>query len=73
VDALKTISGERMSPRLQIYDERHHPRECNHPSPWPRRSRLDWGRPVGLTVAKDGSLLVSEDGNNTIWRITYKK
>ena len=32
-----------------------------------------WGRPVGLTVAKDGALLVSEDGNNSIWRITYKK
>ncbi|MFZ0711768.1 MAG: hypothetical protein WAM53_17145, partial [Terrimicrobiaceae bacterium] len=32
-----------------------------------------WGRPVGLTVAKDGALLVSEDGNNTIWRISYKK
>jgi glucose/arabinose dehydrogenase len=32
-----------------------------------------WGRPVGLTVAKDGSLLVSEDANNTIWRITYGK
>ena len=32
-----------------------------------------WGRPVGLTVAKDGALLVSEDGNNTIWRVTYKK
>jgi glucose/arabinose dehydrogenase len=32
-----------------------------------------WGRPVGLTVAKDGSLLVSEDGNNTIWRVSYKK
>lgn len=32
-----------------------------------------WGRPVGLTVAKDGSLLVSEDGNNSIWRISYPK
>ena len=32
-----------------------------------------WGRPVGLTVAKDGALFVSEDGNNSIWRITYKK
>jgi glucose/arabinose dehydrogenase len=32
-----------------------------------------WGRPVGLTVAKDGARLVSEDGNNTIWRVTYKK
>lgn len=30
-----------------------------------------WGRPVGIAVAKDGSLLVSEDGNGTIWRITY--
>lgn len=32
-----------------------------------------WGRPVGLTVARDGSLLVSEDGNNVIWRVSYKK
>ncbi len=32
-----------------------------------------WGRPVGLTVAQDGSLLVSEDGNDSIWRITYNK
>jgi glucose/arabinose dehydrogenase len=30
-----------------------------------------WGRPVGVTVAKDGALLVSEDGNGTIWRITH--
>ena len=30
-----------------------------------------WGRPVGITVAKDGSLLFSEDGNNTIWRVSY--
>jgi glucose/arabinose dehydrogenase len=30
-----------------------------------------WGRPVGVTVAKDGALLVSEDGNNTIWRVTH--
>ncbi len=32
-----------------------------------------WGRPVGLTVAKDGSLLFSEDGNKTIWRVTYSR
>lgn len=31
-----------------------------------------WGRPVGLLVLSDGSLLVSEDGNNTVWRISYK-
>ncbi|MFL6531521.1 MAG: PQQ-dependent sugar dehydrogenase [Chthoniobacterales bacterium] len=30
-----------------------------------------WGRPVGVTVAKDGSLLFSEDGNDTIWRVSY--
>lgn len=30
-----------------------------------------WGRPVGVTVAKDGSLLVSDDGSNTIWRVSY--
>jgi len=32
-----------------------------------------WGRPVGVVVAHDGSLLVSEDGNGTIWRISYQK
>jgi glucose/arabinose dehydrogenase len=26
-----------------------------------------WGRPVGVAVARDGALLVSEDGNGTIW------
>lgn len=31
-----------------------------------------WGRPVGVAVARDGSLLVSEDGNGTIWRVTYR-
>ena len=28
-----------------------------------------WGRPVGVAVAHDGALLVSEDGNGTLWRI----
>ena len=32
-----------------------------------------YGRPVGVTVMADGSLLVADDGGNTIWRITYKK
>ncbi len=31
-----------------------------------------WGRPVGVTVTQDGSLLVSEDGNGTVWRIARK-
>lgn len=30
-----------------------------------------WARPVGIAVAQDGSLLVGEDGNGTIWRIHY--
>ena len=30
-----------------------------------------WGRPVGLAVDKDGALLVSEDGNGTIWRVSF--
>jgi glucose/arabinose dehydrogenase len=30
-----------------------------------------WGRPVGVTVAPDGSLLVTDDASNSIWRITY--
>jgi glucose/arabinose dehydrogenase len=29
-----------------------------------------WGRPVGVAQAKDGSLIFSEDGNGTIWRVT---
>lgn len=30
-----------------------------------------WGRPVGVTVAADGSLLVSDDGSDRIWRVRY--
>lgn len=29
-----------------------------------------WGRPVGVAVS-DGSVIVTEDGNGSIWRITY--
>jgi glucose/arabinose dehydrogenase len=29
-----------------------------------------YGRPVGVTVLKDGSLLVADDAGNRIWRIT---
>jgi glucose/arabinose dehydrogenase len=31
-----------------------------------------WGRPVGVAVAKDGSLLVTDDGSRSIWRVTYE-
>jgi glucose/arabinose dehydrogenase len=30
-----------------------------------------WGRPVGATVARDGSLLVTDDGSKSIWRVSY--
>ena len=30
-----------------------------------------WGRPVGVANAPDGSLLVTDDGSNSIWRIDY--
>jgi glucose/arabinose dehydrogenase len=30
-----------------------------------------WGRPVGITVAQDGSLLITDDGSNSVWRISY--
>jgi glucose/arabinose dehydrogenase len=29
-----------------------------------------WGRPVGAVVAKDGSLLISDDGGNLVYRIS---
>jgi glucose/arabinose dehydrogenase len=31
-----------------------------------------WGRPVGVAVTRDGSLLVSDDGSGSIWRVTYR-
>jgi hypothetical protein len=34
--------------------------------------RSVWGRPVGVAVARDGALLVTEDGNSTLWRIAYE-
>ncbi len=30
-----------------------------------------WGRPVGVAVAKDGALLVTDDGSKTVWRVSY--
>lgn len=32
-----------------------------------------YGRPVGVVFLTDGSLLVTDDAGNTIWRVTYKK
>jgi len=30
-----------------------------------------WGRPVGVATAPDGSLMVTDDGSNSIWRVSY--
>lgn len=30
-----------------------------------------WGRPVGVAVGNDGSLFVTDDGSNSIWRVSY--
>lgn len=32
-----------------------------------------WGRPVGLAVAKDGSLLIADDAGMAVWRVSYGK
>jgi glucose/arabinose dehydrogenase len=37
---------------------------------WLRPDGSSWGRPVGVTVAADGSLLVSDDRGGFIYRIT---
>ena len=31
-----------------------------------------WGRPVGILQLGDGSLLISDDGGNKIWRVVYR-
>ena len=31
-----------------------------------------WGRPVGVSVAGDGALLVSDDGSGSIWRVIFR-
>ena len=30
-----------------------------------------WGRPVGVTTGKDGSLFVTDDGSRSVWHVTY--
>jgi len=32
-----------------------------------------YGRPVAVTVMNDGSILVNDDGSNTIWKVAVKK
>ena len=30
-----------------------------------------WGRPVGVAIANDGSLFVTDDGTRSVWHVTY--
>jgi glucose/arabinose dehydrogenase len=32
-----------------------------------------YGRPVGVTVAPDGALLVADDAGGKVWRVSAKK
>lgn len=32
-----------------------------------------WGRPVGVLQLADGSILVSDDGGNRVWRVSYSR
>ena len=32
-----------------------------------------WGRPVGVAVAKDGALMVTDDASGTVWRVAHAK
>ncbi len=31
-----------------------------------------WGRPVGVAVAQDGALFVTDDGSGSIWRVSHE-
>ncbi len=35
-------------------------------------NRSVWGRPVGVAIAKDGSMFVTDDGSRSVWRIAYQ-
>jgi glucose/arabinose dehydrogenase len=30
-----------------------------------------WGRPVGVAIAKDASMFVTDDGSRSVWHVTY--
>ena len=41
---------------------------------WDGKSKnppVAWGRPVGMAVMKDGSLLVADDVGKTVWKVSY--
>ncbi len=32
-----------------------------------------WGRPVAVTVGRDGALFITDDGGNVVWRVSYTR
>ncbi|MCE2493178.1 MAG: sorbosone dehydrogenase family protein [Alphaproteobacteria bacterium] len=42
---------------------------------WIKGSRTArvWGRPAGLAIAKDGSLLIADDVDQSVWRVSYQR
>jgi glucose/arabinose dehydrogenase len=38
---------------------------------WQDANGKRWGRPVDLLVAADGSVLISDDGSGSIFRVTH--
>jgi glucose/arabinose dehydrogenase len=38
---------------------------------WQLANGQRWGRPVGVTVAADGSVLISDDAGGAIYRVTH--
>ena len=32
---------------------------------------LVWGRPVGVAIARDGSIFVTDDGSRSVWHVTF--
>ena len=37
------------------------------------KSRRVWGRPVGVTILSDGSMLIADDGADMIWRVSWRQ
>jgi glucose/arabinose dehydrogenase len=38
---------------------------------WLRSDGSEWGRPVDVVTAGDGSLMISDDGEGRIYRVFY--
>ena len=58
--------------RVTLDERRARPANTRTSSPasWSTTTSV-WGRPVGVAVAHDGALLVTDDGGGMLWRVTY--